>query len=623
MVRLTGLALMVILLAAAVSVDLPSVAYKVKSDEATYAAMTLSAAFDHDLSYERRDLERFWGLYQQGPEGIFLKRGKQLRVRVTASPPFVELIKRPDVRGDRLYFGKSMAYAVAAAPFVRVFGLNGFYVLHALLLGLIGLCGYQFLRATSEPGPALAFTLAFIAVSVMLLYGVFLMPDLFNAALVFVAYFVWLYKEVATPRFAVLRGPLSDVLAVVLIGVATYAKPTNAPVVVPIGLLLLYRRRWRETFASGLVFLIATGGLFAVNAAITGEFNYQGGDRKTFYGAFPFQSSRDAWAEKAELVTTNDADTDNVLESSGLVSRVAHNVEYFLLGRHFGFIPYYFPGAVALLAWAVSRQRFEPWRILVVAGSMIAVVGLLIIVPYSWSGGGGPPGNRYFLSIYPVLFFVIPQAKVWHAALAIVGGALFTAKILANPFVSAKNTWEIAEHGFARMLPVELTMANDLPVMLAQPPRGRIPYRYGREVLLYFLDTNAFPPEPTDKAADGSAVYGMWVAGTGRADVIVRTDFPFSAMAIEADSPIATRLTVSMGGKAQTVSLEPGKRVSFTVPASGVGGWRDFNYLMSATSSSGFVPRLLDASSTDSRFLGANLKFRPITTAPAAAVISQ
>ena len=57
------------------------------------------------------------------------------------------------------------------------------------------------------------------------------------------------------------------------------------------------------------------------------------------YGAFPFETkARDVWNTNQNLVTTNDADSDNVLELSGLASRVGHNVEYFLIGRHFGFV---------------------------------------------------------------------------------------------------------------------------------------------------------------------------------------------------------------------------------------------------------------------------------------------
>jgi hypothetical protein len=81
--------------------------------------MALSMAYDRDLAYERRDLDRFWGIYQQGPEGIFLKHGKQFRVRVRATPPFLYIFNStPDPREDRLYFGKGIIYSVAAAPFV-------------------------------------------------------------------------------------------------------------------------------------------------------------------------------------------------------------------------------------------------------------------------------------------------------------------------------------------------------------------------------------------------------------------------------------------------------------------------------------------------------------------------
>src|SRR6266480_5307132 len=113
---LVGALALIFVLAAAISVDVVRAGYKVKSDEATYVAMTLSLAYDGDLSYERRDLERFWGIYEAGPEGIFLKRGRQIRVRLTGSPPFVLITKSADRRPDRLYFGKAMIYSIVAAP---------------------------------------------------------------------------------------------------------------------------------------------------------------------------------------------------------------------------------------------------------------------------------------------------------------------------------------------------------------------------------------------------------------------------------------------------------------------------------------------------------------------------
>ena len=77
-----GAVLFVLAGAFAMSVDVPRTGYGLKSDEATYVAAALSAAYDGDLAYTRHDLERFAGLYHEGPDGIFLKRGKVMRVRL-------------------------------------------------------------------------------------------------------------------------------------------------------------------------------------------------------------------------------------------------------------------------------------------------------------------------------------------------------------------------------------------------------------------------------------------------------------------------------------------------------------------------------------------------------------
>jgi hypothetical protein len=599
---LVGAVLVIVGLAAALSIDVIPAGYGVKSDEATYVGMTLSLAYDHDLAYQRRDLDRFWGLYKTGPEGVFLKTGKTLRIRLNSTPPFLHVAKLPDPQTDRLFWGKAFIYSVFAAPFVRILGMNGFLVFHVLLLFIVCLCGYLFLRARSPSGPALAFTLAFVGAAVVPVYGVFLMPDLFNFSLVFVAYFFWLYKEVAPTRSPWLCDERSTLIAAILLGLATYSKPPNAALMVPLVLLPWWRKQWKHGLIVGVVFAVVGGGLFGVNALITGEFNYQGGDRKTFYGAFPFDSTRDVWNANTALSTTNDADTANVLAPGEFVGRFAHNVEYFFLGRHFGFVPYFFPGVVALLGWAFSRDRFRAWRTLTLLALIGATGFWLVIAPDSWSGGGGPPGNRYFLNIYPLVFFLMPPFQSSGAAiLAWMGGALFTAKILVSPFDAAKRTWEITEHGLARRLPVELTMAQDLPVMLAQPLRGRIEYRHDPMMLLYFLDGHAFPPEPP----------GMWLSGAGRADIIVRTEQPTHRFAMTAEpGPISTVLTVSAGGETSTIPIVPGKSASFVVPASGVRALHGYAYLLSAQSSEGFIPHLRDPGSGDGRNLGVLLNFK-------------
>jgi hypothetical protein len=599
-----GTVLLVVGLAAALSVDLVKDGYGIKSDEATYVSMALSAAYDHDLTYERRDLERFFGLYRDGPQGIFLKRGKQLRIRVRGPSPFVHLLKSQDPRNDRLYFAKSLIYPVVAAPFVRLLGLNGFLVLHVLLMFGVCVCGYHFLSARARPGPALAFTLAFVAATCVPVYLVMVTPEVLNFSLVFFAYFLWLYKEVApssTSRF--LRGAGSDVCATILLGVATYSKVSHALLVAPIVLWWWWKGRYLRGLIVGAICVAATAALFGINALNSGEFNFQGGDRKTFYGAFPFDGSpKNAW-DDARQMTTNDSDSDSVLTDFG--NRFIHNVEYFLVGRHFGFLLYFFPGVVAIALWLASRERWQPWRVLIFLTFVGTAIGLLVFTPFSWSGGGGPSGNRYFMSVYPIVFFLVPPIRTaMPAMVAWIGGALFTAKMLVDPFYAAKNPQLLAARGFVRSFPVELTMANDLPIAL-DAARAHL---WFSDVLLYFLDKHAYIPE----AINAGGEKGIWVAGDGRADIVMRSEWPIDHLTMTVESPIRTVFTTSAGSLESTNVMVPGKPITFDLPASGVRDQYGYAYLLRAQSSEGFVPHLQDPSSTDLRNLGALMRFRAI-----------
>jgi hypothetical protein len=191
------------------------------------------------------------------------------------------------------------------------------------------------------------------------------------------------------------------------------------------------------------------------------------------------------------------------------------------------------------------------------------------------------------------------------ALVAWIGGALFTAKILVNPFYAAKFPYTIAERGFARRLPVELTMANDLPIML-DAPRTHIWYS---DVMLYFLDQHAYVPEVID-AATGKR--GIWVAGDGRADIIVRSEWPIDHLTITAESPIATHFIVSLGGGESDIAIAPGKPVTFDVAASGVRALRSYAYLLSARSTEAFTPTLQDPAATDPRNLSVLMTFTAV-----------
>lgn len=605
---IVGGVLLIVALAFALTTDPlhtgPGIRGDIKGDEAVYVSAALSLAYDHNFSYERRDLERFEGIFHSGPEGIFLKSGKQLRLGIGGAFPYLHLIKLPDRRTDRLYFSKALIYPIVAAPFVRLLGMNGLLVLNVLLVAVVVWCGYLFLAARSSSLGAMLFTTAFVGASALPAYVVFWMPEILNIALVATAYFLWLYREVSPGRR--LSGAWPQVTAAILMGLATYSKPLpNAVLVAPLVLSAWWQRRWREGFTMGAIAVVVAALAFTFNAAVTGEFNYQGGDRRTFYGSFPFDGTGDVWNRRATEVTTNGNVQAAMLTNREWPGRFARNIEYFLIGRHFGFIPYFFPGFLALVLWGLSRARRDRWRLAIALSFTVAVVATLLILPFTWSGGGGPTGNRYLLSAYPVLLYLLPPWNLtWAGAFAWAGGALFTAKILLNPFAAAKFPYLTVERGVARRLPVELIMPNDLPVMLSSAPiRGRIPYGHDPTMLLYFLDQNAFPPEPA----------GMWLLGGRRADVIVRTIDPIDHLVITAQSPIRTMLTISLGAEAVRVPLVPNMPSTFNVRASGVRGEDHYAYLMSASSSEAFVPHLVDPTSQDYRNLGAQLRFAAVT----------
>ena len=90
------------------------------------------------------------------------------------------------------------------------------------------------------------------------------------------------------------------------------------------------------------------------------------------------------------------------------------------------------------------------------AGLVVGAVVLIAYMPYTYSGGGGPIGNRYFLGFYPLFLFLMPALRsAWPAVIGLAVGALFTAKILLNPFYSSFNPGEHAKAGPLRVLPIE------------------------------------------------------------------------------------------------------------------------------------------------------------------------
>ena len=632
--------------------DFPKASLGFQSDEATYYTLGQSLAHDGDFAFDRNDLARVWREFPSGPEGIFLKKGQARWLERTPGFPWIHLASGADPRADRLYFGKSFAYPLAAAPFVWLFGTGGFLLLHGLLLGLDLLAAYWFLRARSEPTAALAYAAVFFLASAAPVYFVWITPEIFNLSMGVLGLFCGTYRMVspAVPaeggwwsRF--LRGAGGPLLGAAIIGVAAFSKPTNAALAVPIVAAALlhadWRRGWRIAAGAALTFLLSCGALWGLNLATSGEVNYQGGsDRATYYLAkgFPFMTS--APPATSPLVETrpeggggavglargrNDLLREIILSRNSLVEVFPKNLVYFMVGRHSGLVPYFFPGVLSVLLflfWRGGRSWFQ-W--IALGTSVFANVVLLLWVPYTYSGGGGPIGNRYFMGLYPLLLFVTPPLR--SALPAIVGlgiGGLFTAALVLNPFYTSAHPAEHAKHGPLRWLPIEKSLLNDLPVNVT-PERARIQLAGTPRITAYFLDENAYPPEGE----------WFWVKGASRTDVLLRApaqampgtplaewpSYRLKALRVEIRTgDVPNTVTIATGADRQTLRLDAHRESVTTVRAEQGLPYRahldqptSYVYTVSITSETGFTPIFSQGGGvTDQRYLGVLVRLVPM-----------
>jgi hypothetical protein len=612
----TTVAIGIVLIAWALSVDYAKASGGFAGDAATYYTLGHSLAHDLDFEFRRDDLARVWKEYSSGPEGIFLKRGS----------------------GGRIFYAKAYIYPLAAAPFIWLFGTNGFLVLHAVLMALCFACAYAFLAARSHPVAALIFAVAFLFVSLVPIYMVQLGPDFFIFALVLIGYFFWCYKEVGGPpadrpnalRTRWLLAPRSDTLAAVLLGVATFAKPTNIGLIMPLLVSAALRKQWTRVAKISAVFTAVVVAMFALNVVLTGDWNYQGGERKTFYaagdgtftGGFPYQNDASTF-DTVGLARVGGGSFGVLFTRDALLEVFPHNLGYFLFGRHTGFVAYFMPGIMAILLFFAATRDRAMWQWLTLAAGVITAVVLLIYMPFTWSGGGGPVGNRYFLGTYGVFLFLVPRMQTAFSGLVTTAfSALFVAPLISAPLYATRNPAEHAKTGIFRWLPTELTMVNDLPINVV-PSRIRQPLGGTPPVLAYFIDDNAYNREQD----------AFWVKGESSADLLLRARIQTEAdvagvemarslkieklTAILETGPKPNRVVISTGGDRRIVDMAPNSQQTIELAMPHGMPYKydprfptNYVYFITISSSTGFVP-MFENGVNDSRFLGVMVRLIP------------
>jgi hypothetical protein len=554
------------------------------ADQAVYYALTQSIAHDLDLEYTRKDLARYYHDFNAGPQGIFLKKA----------------------RNGKLFFAKSWAYSLFAAPFVRIFGYNGFLVFHSFLLLLVMLFGFIYFSRANSPLTSISYLLTFLLASVAGVYFIWISPDFFNFCLAFIIVFLWVYKirrreDAPSPNppgtfRSFLLSPATDYLAVFLTGIAVFSKPPNIVLLGPPVLFALSQRKFLKAIALVLLFVLTIGLLFGANYLLTSDWNYQGGERKTFIGSFPLEKDNLTFDNLGSTMTS-----ENYFRRFLIPPKfILYNIFYYFFGRFTGITWYFFPAVLALLMFFRAKRRFPDWLILAALSGGILIY--IVLTPEFYGGGGGTLANRYFLNIYPLFLFLPAEKKTWRQIILIwAAAAVFISPILISPFRSSAQPATHAKRFPIKALPLEMTQVNNFPTN-TNPDAFRVhiwPDKpYPQREFLHFLDDNFHRKlEPT----------GIWTRGDKTCEFILKTYYPLREIGVRLlNNPRNNNeISVRVEGRTQKIILQSKQWGTLRFPVgNGFQVEQRYHYRIKIRAAKGAIPYYEDPTSLERRYLG-------------------
>jgi hypothetical protein len=493
-------------------------------DEATYAMQAASLAWDLDLAYTRRDYDRFVAQWGGPPDGVILQSRDG---------------------GAHLTYGKPFLYALLVAPFVRLSPLRGALVANVLMLAGAALLAARTLRLRAGAAAPLAVAVLVFG-SVCFAYVFWVHADIFLLAAT-AAGFALAY---GVERVGVREGISTEVvygdglsgrpawrrlgrwfLVGVLLAVPGAFRPFYLALLLPAALAVPASRRREGCCALAAGALVLLLGTAAVQHAAGGGWSGYTGQRLGFYArtGYPdvdFPAS--AWNQELRRWGNTSWDQEGAFDPSWNPRLWAWNSLYFLAGRNVGILPYFLPLLLGALAF-----RGDGGRWLIPLAVALAAGCFLLVRPFNFYGGGGAIANRYFLPLYPALWFM--------AARPLRAPAVALAAALAAPFLwplwHHPSAFPVGEDGryrhvsavARRLLPYETTQSHI--------PGGQDAERHGLWVKLLSRDVSR----------QGAAGSGLRMTAAGEADLLVGSPTPLRFLAVELDRRAPSRLVLARG----------------------------------------------------------------------------
>lgn len=504
-------------------------------DEATYAMQAASLAFDFDLAYSRTDYDRFVQDWGGPPDGLILQSGDN---------------------GAHITYGKPCLYALAIAPFVRVAPVRGGLIANVFYLSAAALlAAWALKRRLGDTAPV--WVAVFLFASVAFAYAFWVHADLFllSTTAAGLALVYGRGRSQYDPLPLIHQEPKPRriffwwLLAGVLLTVAGAFRPFYLSLLLPAVVFAWGESRRRAALTgllTGAILLLAVtaAGQWVSGASWTGY----GGERGGFYprtGYPEVDYPASDWPKVIRAWGNTSWLHEGGLDPAYDPKLLAWNVLYFLAGRNVGVLPYFLPLLVGFLAYRRDRGR---WAILVAV--TLAVLGFFLIRPFNFYGGGGAIANRYFLPLYPALWFLMARPVRVRWAIPVV--------LLAAPFLyllwQQPTAFPIGEDGryrhvtpiAQRLLPYETTQSHI--------PGGQDYAENG--VWVKLLSHNLY-------RAEGGT--GARIVGDTEGEILVGSPEPLRALHLRFDKQAPARLEHG-GQELRPMVLHPDGGITFEIP---------------------------------------------------------
>ncbi|HBL25548.1 MAG TPA: hypothetical protein DD490_01800 [Acidobacteria bacterium] len=507
-------------------------------DEATYAMQAASLAWDFDLAYSKADYERFVAQWGGPPDGLILQSADG---------------------GAHITYGKPFLYALAIAPFVRVAPVQGGLIANAVYLAAAALLAAWSLRRRMGDAAPL-WVAVFLFASVSFGYTFWVHADLFLLATTAAGFaLVYAAGKPAAAAPAQIFGEdeeetsghpfLRWFAAGALLAVAGAFRPFYLTLLLPAALAAHAEERRRPALAGLLTGALALLLLTALGQVLSGgSWSGYGGERGGFYPrtGYPevdFPVSR--WSEVLRQWGNTSWLQEGGVDPSYDLKLLGWNSLYFLVGRNVGLLPYFLPLLAGFFAGTRDRGR---WAIPLAVG--LAVLGFFLLRPFNFYGGGGAIANRYFLPLYPALWFLAgrPLRLPWAVPLLALAG------VFLHPLWRHPTAFPIGEDGryrhvgsvAERWLPYETTQSHI--------PGGQDFAANG--VWIKLLSHSVYRPEGAE---------ALRLVGDNRGEILVGSPEPLHGLALRFGRRAPSRLEVG-GRELRPLILHPDGGVTFEVP---------------------------------------------------------